>query len=134
GHDIAQQGDQGIDLGVAVGLPLVANRAGIDDLYADGCHVQVAAGVPLTYACMPGAAAVIDELVDARWIFISDQVVAADVACREDVDRARSVSRRVMDHDGRDPAAVTYRLDTAVDVQGAGSGCATGHKDGGAHN
>ncbi|CEG53621.1 hypothetical protein PXNS11_30079 [Stutzerimonas xanthomarina] len=135
-HDVLEQHHQRVDLLRGVRIPEPApvgafHVAAVDQLNADRCGVEPGAPVPLTLAGMPGAAVFIHQPVDGRRR-LADQVVAADVAAAEQLQRAGQVGRGVMQDDELGAAIVAGRAVAGIDARTTGAtGQQQEHQDGG---
>ncbi len=82
--DVLEQNDQGLDLGLAVGIPEApggrVDKARIDDFDADGTGIEPGSAFPFTFPGVPGASAFIYQFVDGRAFIVADQVMGTDLA------------------------------------------------------
>ncbi|MNL07070.1 hypothetical protein D3C87_1277300 [compost metagenome] len=115
--DVLEQDDQGLHLRFAVGIPETAGRGvletRIDDLDADGAGVQPGPALPLAFSGVPGPQVFIHQFVDGRVFVVTDQVMAADFAMGQQLQRTLQRGGGVMHH---------HELDTAVVIGGRVTG------------
>ena len=99
--DVLEQHDQLVDLLRREGLP-VAPGSGlvitlVDQFDADRRAVQPGAPLPFADPRVPGAAVLVHQAVDGRR-GIADQVVAAHLGVRQQVERALQIGGGVVQH------------------------------------
>src|SRR5690606_35840008 len=120
--DVAEQAYEDVDLLVGIRFTAVIDRAAVVDLHTNGCGIRCRPAIPLAFASVPGAAAFINQLIDAGRGFVRDQIMAADVSLRENIQGPRRVGHGVVQNEFRHPAALTDSLDAAVYFQALGAG------------
>ena len=122
---VLQQRDQPFDLLRVPGIPLPALLgipvAGVDYLDTDGAGIQPAAALPAAVPGMPGAALFIHQSVDSGWLVV-DQVMAADLAPGQGIQRPAGVGRGVVQDDVLHPAVLPTGLMAGIDTQPVAAG------------
>ena len=117
--DIADEFDDGIDLLLgegliaAVAIPRVTT---IDDLDPDRARVELGLTKPAAASGMPSQPTLIDQAVDRGW-FDVDEIVAADPAPSQNLERVAEIQVRVVQHDEACTAFVVQALIAGVDAR-----------------
>lgn len=123
--DVLEQRDQCLNLRLTVRIPQAPGRgvleAGIDDFDADRARVEPGAALPLAFAGVPGPLVFIQQFVDGATRVVADQVVAADFAVGQQLQRAFQRSRGVMHDHELDAAVVIGRRVAGVVARTAGT-------------
>ncbi|MCY1179979.1 hypothetical protein D9M73_204050 [compost metagenome] len=100
--DVLEQNDQGLDLRFGVGVPQAPGRgvleARIDDFDTDGTGIQPGPAIPFALPGVPGANVFIHQLVDGGALVVTDQVMTADLAVGQQLQRTLHRGVGVMHH------------------------------------
>lgn len=124
--DVLEQRDQRLDLRLAIGVPDppvgCIGKAWVDDFDADGRRIQPCAPLPLAVTGMPGATALVHQLVHRRRA-ITNQVMATDLTVGEQCQRAFQRGIGVMQNNELDTVVLVRRRVAAVDAQARGATC-----------
>lgn len=127
--DVLEQHDQRVDLIRGERLPVATARRVVitlvDQFDADGAGVEPGTPLPLADADVPGPAVFVHQAVDGRRR-IADQVVAAHIGLRQQVQRALQIGRGVVQHDVLHTAVLAGGGVAVIDAQAAR---ATGEQD-----
>ena len=118
-RDIADEFDHGIDLFIwegFVGAIAIARVAPINDLDADRARVELGLAEPAATSRMPGETVFVHQPIDGGRFDVYE-IVAADSAPRQNLERVTKVEVRVVQHDETRPALVIEALVAGVDAR-----------------
>lgn len=118
-RDIADEFDHGIDLFIwegFVGAIAISRVSAVDDLDADGARVELGLAEPAATPRMPGETAFLHQSINRRR-FDVDEIVAADSAPRQNLERVTEVEVRVVQNDETRSALVIEALVAGVDAR-----------------
>ncbi|MDT4876225.1 hypothetical protein FQZ97_1116510 [compost metagenome] len=100
--DVLEQYDQGLNLIFAVGIPHAPGwsvlESRIDDFDTNGTGIQPGPAIPFALPGVPGANVFIHQLVDGGALVVTDQVMTADLAVGQQLQRTLHRGVGVMHH------------------------------------